>query len=108
VYDTFSSLRVMELFGVKVRRQKHLKLHAKLILVDGRAAMTGSMNIDRSAFDVRRELGIEVDAPAVVQRLERTFQADWDASKKYSAPDPLDPTYHEAGELPPDPHFVHH
>jgi len=108
VYDTFSSLRVMELFGVKVRRQKHLKLHAKLILVDGRAAMTGSMNIDRSAFDVRRELGIEVDAPAVVQRLERTFRADWDASKKYSAPDPLDPTYHEAGELPPDPHFVHH
>ncbi len=51
MYDTFSSLRVMELFGVKIRRQKHLKLHAKLILVDGKAAMTGSMNIDRSAFD---------------------------------------------------------
>ena len=107
VYDTFSSLRVMELFGVKIRRQKHLKLHAKLILVDGKAAMTGSMNIDRSAFDVRRELGIEIDSSNVVQRLEAIFEADWDASKKYSAPDPLDPTYHEHGELAPDPHFIH-
>ena len=107
VYDTFSSLRVMELFGVKIRRQKHLKLHAKLILVDGKAAMTGSMNIDRSAFDVRRELGIEIDCPRVVERLAAIFAADWQASKKYSAPDPLDPAYHENGELAPDPHFVH-
>ena len=107
IYDTFSSLRVMERFGVKVRRQKHLKLHAKLILVDGAYAQTGSMNIDRSAFDLRRELGIESDAPEVVERLRSTFQADWDAAKKYHAPDPLDPSLHEDGELPPDPHFVH-
>jgi phosphatidylserine/phosphatidylglycerophosphate/cardiolipin synthase-like enzyme len=78
-----------------------------LILIDGKAAMTGSMNIDRSAFDVRRELGIEVDSPEVVQRLIATFECDWREAKKYSAPDPLDPTYHESGELPPDPHFVH-
>ena len=108
IFDTFSSLRVMERFGVKIRRQKQLKLHAKLILVDGRAALTGSMNIDRSAFDLRRELGIEVDAPEVVERLRRIFEADWKAAGKYSAPDPLDPSYHEVGELPPDPHFVHH
>lgn len=107
VYDTFSSLRIMERFGVKVKRQKLPKLHAKLILVDGHYAQTGSMNIDRSAFDLRRELGIESDAPEVVQRLAETFASDWDRAKKYHAPDPLDPTYHEEGELPPDPHFVH-
>jgi phosphatidylserine/phosphatidylglycerophosphate/cardiolipin synthase-like enzyme len=107
IYDTFSSLRVMQRFGVKVRRQKHLKLHAKLILVDSAYAQTGSMNIDRSAFDLRRELGIESDAPEVVARLQQTFAADWEVSSKYSAPDPLDPTLHEEGELPPDPHFVH-
>jgi hypothetical protein len=28
IYDTFASLRIMQRFGVKVRRQKHLKLHA--------------------------------------------------------------------------------
>jgi phosphatidylserine/phosphatidylglycerophosphate/cardiolipin synthase-like enzyme len=107
IYDTFASLRVMERFGVKVRRQKHLKLHAKLILIDGIYAQTGSMNIDRSAFDLRRELGIESDAPEVVGRLKAIFTADWKAAAKYAAPDPLDPTFHEEGELPPDPHFVH-
>ena len=107
VHDTFSSLRLLEHAGVKIRRQKQLKLHAKLILVDEQAAMTGSMNIDRSAFDLRRELGIEVDAPDVIARSSETFNADWEAAKKYSAPDPLDPAYHEEGELPPDPHFVH-
>ncbi len=107
VYDTFASLRIMERFGVKIRRQKSLKLHCKLILVDGCYAQTGSMNIDRSAFDVRRELGIESDAPDVVARLAATFAADWKEAKKYRAPDPLDPAFHEDGELPPDPHFVH-
>jgi phosphatidylserine/phosphatidylglycerophosphate/cardiolipin synthase-like enzyme len=107
IYDTFSSLRVMQRFGVKVRRQKHLKLHAKLILIDGTYAQTGSMNIDRSAFDLRRELGIESDAPDVVGRLKATFAADWAQARTYNAPDPLDPSAHEVGELPPDPHFVH-
>ncbi|MFM7453067.1 MAG: phospholipase D-like domain-containing protein [Cyanobium sp.] len=76
IYDTFSSLRIMERFGVKVRRQKHLKLHAKLVLVDDHYAQTGSMKIDPSAFDVRRELGIESDAPEVVERLRQTFESD--------------------------------
>lgn len=107
IYDTFSSLRIMQRFGVKIRRQKHLKLHAKLILVDAAYAQLGSMNIDRSAFDLRRELGIESDAPAVVERLLATFKADWDQASRYQVPDPLDPALHELGELPPDPHFIH-
>ncbi len=107
IYDTFSSLRIMERFGVKVRRQKHLKLHAKLVLVDDCYAQTGSMNIDRSAFDLRRELGIESDAVDVVERLRSTFESDWSCAAPYHAPDPLDPSLHDSGELPPDPHFVH-
>ena len=65
------------------------------------------MNLDRSAFDLRRELGIESDAPAVVERLRACFEADWQAADSYQAPDPLEPGLHAAGELPPDPHFVH-
>ena len=107
VYDTFASLRLLARAGVKVRRQKQLKLHAKLIVVDGCSALIGSMNIDRSAFDLRRELGIETDAPEVVARCVERFRSDWREAKVYAAPDPLDPSCHENGELPADPHFIH-
>jgi phosphatidylserine/phosphatidylglycerophosphate/cardiolipin synthase-like enzyme len=105
--DTFSSLRILERVGVKVHRQKHLKLHAKLLLADGARALVGSMNIDRSAFDRRRELGIVVDDEAIVERLAEVFDRDWDRSHRWEAPDPLDSTTHDRDELPPDPHFAH-
>ena len=107
IYDTFASLRLLNRAGVKVRRQKHLKLHAKLIVVDRARALIGSMNIDRSAFDLRRELGIETDATEVVNRCVELFKHDWAEAAPYEPPDPLDPASHEAGELPPDPHFIH-
>ena len=34
VLDTFSSLRVLKRFGVKVHKQKNLRLHAKLLIAD--------------------------------------------------------------------------
>jgi len=61
--------------------------HAKLIVADERRALVGSMNIDRSAFDLRRELGMVVEAPDAVARLTETLQADWDVSSRYHAPD---------------------
>lgn len=107
ILDTFASLRLLDRFGVKVRRQKHLKLHAKLLIIDGERAQIGSMNIDRSAFDLRRELGVLVDGAHVIKGLRKVFEQDWDESKAYEAPDPLQPDKHEEGELPHDPHFLH-
>ena len=107
ILDTFASLRLLEKLGVKVRRQKHLKLHAKLLIVDGKRAQVGSMNIDRSAFDLRRELGVLIDEPHIIKGLAKIFDHDWHESKPYSAPDPLQPDTHHEGELPHDPHFLH-
>jgi phosphatidylserine/phosphatidylglycerophosphate/cardiolipin synthase-like enzyme len=107
VLDTFASLRMLDRFGVKVRRQKHLKLHAKLLVVDGESALVGSMNIDRSAFDVRRELGVLTGDDHVIKGLLKAFEHDWKQAKPYEAPDPLDPSSHHEGELPHDPHFLH-
>jgi phosphatidylserine/phosphatidylglycerophosphate/cardiolipin synthase-like enzyme len=107
LYETFASLRLLDSAGIKVRRQKHLKLHVKLIITDSKNALIGSMNIDRSAFDLRRELGIETDALEVVARCVSCFNFDWQQSDKYRAPDPLDPSSHDHGELAPDPHFIH-
>lgn len=87
--DTFASLRTLCRLGVKVRKQKHLRVHAKLILADRERALVGSMNIDRSAFDLRRELGVVIDDSAAVKPLKQTFDEDWKLSRSYHAPDPL-------------------
>lgn len=101
ILDTFSSLRTLRRIGVKVHKQKNLRLHAKLIIVDDREALIGSMNIDRSAFDLRRELGVITDDPAVIGRLRDVFDVDWDGSHHYEPPDPLDRV------APPEDDFPH-
>jgi phosphatidylserine/phosphatidylglycerophosphate/cardiolipin synthase-like enzyme len=105
--DTFSSLRILAHFGVKVHRQKRPKLHAKLLLADDARALIGSMNIDRSAFDLRRELGMIVDDGLIVKRLGEVFDRDWDDAHRWDAPDPLGPAHPDDGELPFDPNFIH-
>jgi len=107
VLDTFASLRTLRRFGAKVHKQKNLRVHAKLLIVDDERALVGSMNIDRSAFDLRRELGITVDDPAVVARLKAVFDADWELSHAYSPPDPLDPSTHHEDDFPHDPELAH-
>jgi phosphatidylserine/phosphatidylglycerophosphate/cardiolipin synthase-like enzyme len=107
ILDTFASLRTLHLFGVKVHKQKNLRVHAKLIIADNRHALVGSMNIDRSAFDLRRELGIMTDDPAIVGRLKAVFDGDWELSHHYHAPDPLDPSQHHEDDFPHDPDLMH-
>jgi len=107
VLDTFASLRTLRRFGVKVHKQKNLRVHAKLLIVDDERALLGSMNIDRSAFDLRRELGITTTDPAVVGRLRSVFDQDWDLSRHYAPPDPLDPAEHFEGDFPLDAELCH-
>lgn len=107
ILDTFASLRTLRRFGVKVRKQKNLRVHAKLVIVDDHEALVGSMNIDRSAFDLRRELGITVVDPAAVEQLSQVFDADWETSHHYEPPDPLDSSQHHEDDFPHDPDLVH-
>ncbi len=107
VPDTFSSLRILRRDGVAVKRQKHLKLHAKTMIADDRRALVGSMNIDHRSFDARRELGIVLEDEDVVARLAAVFEHDWTQAEFYEPPDPLDVASHGHGELPDDPDFEH-
>ncbi len=108
VLDTFASLRTLRrLGGVKVHKQKNLRVHAKLLIVDSERALLGSMNIDRSAFDLRRELGITISDPSVVARLRETFDTDWELSHHYDPPDPLDASQHVETDFPHDPDLIH-
>jgi phosphatidylserine/phosphatidylglycerophosphate/cardiolipin synthase-like enzyme len=107
ILDTFASLRTLRRLGVKVRKQKNLRVHAKLLIVDDSSVLVGSMNIDRSAFDLRRELGITTDDPDVVSRLGQVFQSDWEISHHYDPPDPLEQNRPAEDEFPHDHDLVH-
>ena len=76
-------------------------------MADGKRALIGSMNIDRSAFDLRRELGIFLDDEKTVDRLAEIFEHDWGHGEHYDPPDPLEIETHDEGELPHDPDFHH-
>jgi cardiolipin synthase A/B len=75
-----SGLRIMHDVGIKVHKLKHLKLHAKMLLADERAAIIGSINLAPGSFDARRELGIEVRDKHVVERLDEVARHDWEHS----------------------------
>jgi cardiolipin synthase len=107
ILDTFASLRTLRRFGVKVHKQKNLRVHAKLLIADDMHALVGSMNIDRSAFDMRRELGLTVTNRSVVARLKETFEFDWELSHHYEPPDPLHPAEHQEDDFPHDEDLVH-
>ncbi|MCX2713865.1 phospholipase D-like domain-containing protein [Mycolicibacterium sp. J2] len=107
ILDTFASLRTLRRFGVKVHKQRNLRVHAKLLIADDAQALVGSMNIDRSAFDLRRELGVIVDDPDAVTRLRQVFGLDWESSHQYEPPDPLRPEDHVEDDFPHDPDLMH-
>ncbi len=80
-------LRILHNVGGHVRKLRHLKLHAKMMLADGKRAIVGSINFAPGSFDHRRELAIEVHDPHVVERLARTAHEDWENSHKLDLSD---------------------
>jgi phosphatidylserine/phosphatidylglycerophosphate/cardiolipin synthase-like enzyme len=70
-------IRILNDVGVKVHKLKHLKLHAKMLLADGKRAIVGSINFSPGSFDSRRELAIEVADKHVVRRLHHVARYDW-------------------------------
>jgi phosphatidylserine/phosphatidylglycerophosphate/cardiolipin synthase-like enzyme len=97
-------LRILEDVGAKVHRLKGLKLHAKMMLADGKRSIIGSINLAPGSFDSRRELAIEVDDGDLLQRLQHVVHRDWAHSRPLDLSDEglladLDGEAGEAAEL---------
>ncbi len=75
--EGIGGLRILRDVGVKIRKLKTLKLHAKMLLADGERAIIGSINLAPGSFDSRRELAIEVDDKHIVDRLHEIVKRDW-------------------------------
>ncbi len=82
--------------GAQVRYLDDPYVHAKVILVDGRAALVGSINLTSNSLDFNRELSILIDEPAPVQRLAQQFEADWAKARTEAFPQVATP---EAGYI---------
>ncbi len=73
--------------GAQVVRLVSPTVHAKVVLVDGRKALIGSINLTYSSLDLNRELGLITTQADVIARLRRTLESDWaQARAQPSAP----------------------
>ncbi len=54
-----------------------MRLHARVIIRDGRRAFLGSQSLRQLELDARREIGIVVDDAAVLRDLASVFESDW-------------------------------
>ena len=70
-------LRILDDVGIEIQKMKHLKLHGKMLLADGVAAIVGSINFAAGSLDSRRELAIEIHDDHIVERLHEIAHDDW-------------------------------
>ena len=69
--------------GIRVRELpvRPIYMHAKMI-VGGRVAFIGSENVSRASLDHNREVGVLLDKPGQLHRLQHQFARDWDAARR--------------------------
>jgi cardiolipin synthase A/B len=71
--------------SLRALKLKPLRLHARVIISDGRHAFLGSQSLRSLELDDRREIGVTVKDPRVVSQLRDIFEGDWAASAPTSA-----------------------
>lgn len=59
------------------KRLPELRLHARVIIRDGRDAFLGSQSLRKAELDDRREVGLLVRDRGLVERLTGVFEHDW-------------------------------
>jgi cardiolipin synthase len=80
-------LRIMKDVGIGIRKIRHLRLHAKMLLADRARAIIGSINLAPGSFDKRRELAIRVKDGEMVERLSGIVRDDWKNSRELDLSD---------------------
>jgi cardiolipin synthase A/B len=85
--EGIGGLRIMHDVGAKVHLLKHLKLHGKILIADGKEAIVGSINLSPGSFDSRRELAIATKSKRVLKRLVQVSRRDWKHSRKLDLSD---------------------
>lgn len=85
--EAVGGLRILADVGIKVHRLKRLKLHGKMLLIDERRVVVGSINLTPGSFDSRRELAIEADDGHMIKRIVKVVSHDWKHSHRLDLTD---------------------
>jgi cardiolipin synthase len=67
------------------RRLQRLRLHARVIIRDGKEAFMGSQSLRRVELDERREVGMILGAAKIVNAMRAVFEDDWKAATSEKA-----------------------
>lgn len=84
--------------NLPVSRLTSMRLHTRTIIRDGRQAFVGSQSLRHAELDLRREIGIIVREPKIVNTLLATFEKDWVSTGFDEARDAVKPNAAEPPE----------
>lgn len=68
--------KYLEKNHVKIHYVRHLIIHAKVIMLDKRYAILGSINLTKASLEQNRELSIITSDPQTLAALEKVFNGD--------------------------------
>jgi len=105
---SFALWRLYRAAGGRLHKQRGLRSHGKIAIIDGARVYLGTQNLDQAAFDLRRELGVVVRDAATVGAIAAIFEADWRGSRRYEPPYPISAAdAEENAEFEPDADLRH-
>lgn len=78
VSDTESNNDLLNYFGpAKVKKLKKPYVHAKMILIDHKYLILGSMNLSENSLDENREIWIILINQSLIDQFKNQFDGDW-------------------------------
>lgn len=78
VSDTESNDDLLNYFWpTKVKKLKKPYVHAKMVLIDERYLILGSMNLSQNSLDKNREIGIVLIDQSLIDKFKNQFHRDW-------------------------------
>jgi len=78
--ESLSAVKNIQLRWIAIRKITGGVQHSKVMLVDGRATVVGSQNLDWRALKHIHEMGVVVRDPQVTTAYQRVFDLDWSAA----------------------------
>ena len=77
MHEVRAEAKDRRLYMARPVADKHLALHAKILLVDDDLTFVGSANLDPRSLHLNTEVGVLVDSPALNRRVREQIAVDF-------------------------------